>query len=285
MHQLTEIKRNLETIQTINTITTVYQEISRMKMNQIRDSVLETRKFLDGISSVHYRAKKSYAWKSKKENQDISFLRRNKKTVIVFLSSNERFYGNLITEIWHNILNHLKNNKADLFVTGKIGRVLAENARQRIKFEYSYLSDEKITTQEVWPIIDFIKNYEKILVFHGKFLTTLLQKPFASDITTSIDLDENEKKVPEAKDYLFEPSPRAILEFFETELISALFNRALLEHRLAKYAARMIAMYQANENIKDEQKKLKKLQKQLTRESLNKKQLEAFSGFSLWAKT
>lgn len=284
MHQLAEIKRNLETIETIGTITTVYQETSRMKMNQIRDGVLETRKFLDGISSVHHLAKKSYTWKSKKENQDISFLRRNKKTVIVFLSSNERFYGSLIAEIWRNISNHLKNNEADLFVTGKIGRTLVEGARQRIKFEYSYLSDEKTAIQEVKPIIDFIKNYEKILVFHGKFLTTLLQKPFASDIATSIDIGEDEKTSRAPKDYLFEPSPRAILEFFETEMISALFNQALLEHRLSKYAARMIAMYQANENIKDEQKRLKKLQKGLTRELLNKKQLEAFSGFSLWTK-
>ncbi len=284
MHQLAEIKRNLETIQTISTITTVYQETSRMKMNQIRDGVLETRKFLEGISSVHYRAKKSYAWKSKKENRDISFLRRNKKTVIVFLSSNERFYGNLIAEIWRNILNHLNDNEADLFVTGKIGRTLAENARQRIKFEYSYLSDEKTAIQEVRPIIDFIKKYEKILVMHGKFLTTLLQKPFASNVATSINLEEGDEKSPSIKDYLFEPSPRAILEFFETEMISALFNQALLEHRLSKYAARMIAMYQANENIKNEQKKLKKLQKQITRELLNKKQLEAFSGFGLWTK-
>lgn len=253
-------------------------------MNQIRDGVLETRKFLEGISSVHYRAKKSYAWKSKKENRDISFLRRNKKTVIVFLSSNERFYGNLIAEIWRNILNHLNDNEADLFVTGKIGRTLAENARQRIKFEYSYLSDEKTAIQEVRPIIDFIKKYEKILVMHGKFLTTLLQKPFASNVATSINLEEGDEKSPSIKDYLFEPSPRAILEFFETEMISALFNQALLEHRLSKYAARMIAMYQANENIKNEQKKLKKLQKQITRELLNKKQLEAFSGFGLWTK-
>lgn len=285
MHQLAEIKRSLETIQTINTITTVYQETARMKMNQIRDSVLETRRFLEGLVSVHYQAKKSYAWKSKKENYDISFLRRNKKTVIVFLSSNERFYGSLIVEIWRNVLNYLENNKTDLFITGKIGRALAENYRKKIKFEYSYLNDEKTVVQEVKNIIDFIKNYEKILIFHGKFFTTLLQKPSVSQISTNIDLNEGEKIGLKIKDYLFEPSARDILEFFETEMISALFNQTLLEHRLAKYAARMIAMYQANENIKNEQKKLKKLQKQLIRELLNKKQLEAFSGFSLWTKS
>ena len=81
---------------------------------------------------------------------------------------------------------------------------------------------------------------------------------------------------------MFEPSPEDILEFFETELISAFFNQAVLEHRLSRYAARMVAMYQATENAKEIKRKLKIKQKKLERQLSNKKQIELFAGFQLW---
>ncbi|NCO80493.1 hypothetical protein GW869_01825, partial [bacterium] len=91
-----------------------------------------------------------------------------------------------------------------------------------------------------------------------------------------------EKELGEVKSYLFEPPLEAILEFFETELMSAFFNQTLLEHRLSRYATRMVAMYQATENAEKIREKLETEQKKLERQLLNKKQIEVFSGFQLW---
>lgn len=285
MHQLAKAKSELAALAALNTITSLYQEMAIFKMNQIREMVLDTRLFLEGVATVYQKAKKSYLLylkrqrKRLKKGEEIFFISRNKKTIVVFLSTNEHFYGGLIFDIWKNVLSFLQKNPADLLVLGKIGRQLAESLNPPIPFRYLKLDDEKNISSEIEAIINAVKHYEKIVVFHGKFITPLFQTPVMNDISGGTI---GKTKETEVRDYLFEPSPREVLQFFETEIISALFNHTILEHRLAKYAARMVAMYKANENIKIERGKLEKTQKRLIYQLLDRKQLEIFSGFNLW---
>ncbi len=289
MPTLKQIKENLEATSTIKTITSIYQEIAHLRMNQIRQRVLSNREFIEELSWVYNRIKKSYIASLKKkgklkkrELEKISFIKRNRRKVAVFLSSNQLFYGTLILDIWRNLLNYLNdsnNSEADLVVIGKTGRYLVEISGFRGKAFYFELDDDNPKREQMKKIMDFIKNYEEIVVFHGKFSTALSQKPVRDNISGGVVL---EKELGKVKDYLFEPSPEDILELFETELISAFFNQAVLEHRLSRYAARMVSMYQATENAKEIKRKLKIEQKKLERQLLNKKQIELFAGFQLW---
>ncbi|MCD6528261.1 F0F1 ATP synthase subunit gamma [bacterium] len=286
MATLKQIKENLEATSTIKTITSVYQEIAHLRMNQIRQKVLSNREFIEELSQVYNQIKKSYinllkkrGRLKKKEIEKISFIKRNRRKVAVFLSSNQFFYGTLILDIWHDLLNYLNKNQADLVVIGKIGRYFVERRGFKEKVFYFELDDDNPKIEQIKKIMDFIKNYEEIIVFHGKFSTAISQKPVQDNISGGVTL---EKELGEVKNYLFEPSPENILEFFETELMSAFFNQAILEHRLSRYAARMVAMYQATENAKKISDKLKKEQRKLEHQLLNKKQIELFAGFSLW---
>jgi len=288
MPTLKQIKEDLEATSTIKTITSIYQEIAYLRMNQIRQGVLSNRGFIEELSRVYNQIKKSYINSlrkkgrlKKEELKKISFIKRNKRRIAVFLSSNQFFYGTLILDIWHNLLNYLNDSKADLAVVGKTGRYLAERSGFEGKIFYFELDDDNPRREQMKKIMDFIKNYEEIIVFHGKFSTAISQKPVQDNISGGITL-ELEKELGKVKNYLFEPSPEDILEFFETELISAFFNQAVLEHRLSRYAARMVAMYQATENAKEIKRKLKIKQKKLERQLSNKKQIELFAGFQLW---
>ncbi len=288
MPTLKQIKENLEATSTIKTITSIYQEIAHLRMNQIRQRVLSNREFIEELSWVYSRIKKSYISSlkkrgklKKKELKKISFIKRNRRSVAVFLSSNQFFYGTLILDIWHNLLNYLNDSKADLAVIGKTGRYLAERSGFGGRIFYFELDDDNPRREQMKKIMDFIKNYEEIIVFHGKFSTAISQKAVQDNISGGITL-ELEKELGKVKNYLFEPSPEDILELFENELISAFFNQAVLEHRLSRYAARMVAMYQATENAKEIKRKLKIKQKKLERQLLNKKQIELFAGFQLW---
>jgi len=288
MPTLKQIKKNLEATSTIKTITSIYQEIAHLRMNQIRQRVLSNRDFIEELSRVYGRIKKAYINSlkkrgklKKKELKKISFIKRNRRKIAVFLSSNQFFYGTLILDIWRNLLNFLANSRTDLAVVGKTGKYLAEKSGFRGKIFYFELDDDDPKREQMKKIMDFIKNYEEITVFHGRFSTAISQKPVQDNISGGIIL-ESEKESDKVKNYLFEPSPEDILEFFETELISAFFNQAVLEHRLSRYAARMVSMYQATENAKKIKRKLKIKQKKLERQLLNKKQIELFAGFQLW---
>ena len=277
-----EIKENLKALSNIETITRAYQEIANLRMNEIRQTVLSNREFIEELSRVYTLAKKAYlallkmgggAMKKKE-----SFIKRGRGKVAVFLSGNKPFYGTLILDIWQEIQRDLKEKGGDLVVVGKTGKYFAETSGWGMKMFYFELDDEKPERERVKEIIEFLENYEEIIIFHGRFHTVLSQKVVQTNIS-GITL---EKELGEVKSYLFEPPLEAILEFFETELMSAFFNQTLLEHRLSRYATRMVAMYQATENAEKIREKLETEQKKLERQLLNKKQIEVFSGFQLW---
>lgn len=277
---LKEIKENLKAISNIETITGTYQEIANLKMNKIRQRVLNNREFIEELSQVYTLAKKAYIASFKRAaKKGKSFIKQRGKRVIVFLSANERFYGSLISDIWGDVLSYLAENKADLAVVGRLGKYAAERMGFGLKMYYFDLSDDEPEKERVKGIVELIKNYEEIIVFHGKFQNVLSQKATRSTVSGGTVPEEG---ITEVKNYLFEPSPEAVLEFFETELLLDFFNQTLLEHRLAKYAIRMVEMYRANENAKEIEKNLKKEEKKLERQLSNKKQIELFSGFQLW---
>jgi len=285
MLTLRQIKENLEALSTIEIITRVYQEIAQIRMNEIRQEVLSNREFIEALSQLYHEIKSGYLSSlqekklKRKEWEKISFIKRNGRKVAVFLSANQFFYGTLILDIWHKLLSYLATHKADLVVIGKIGKYLTEKSGIKEKIWYFELDDDSPKKEEVKKILDFIKNYEEIIVFYGKFTSALFQRPVQENISGGVSWGG---KLGKVKKYLFEPSPEEILEFFETELISAFFHQVILEHRLSRYAARMVAMYQSTENAKEMKKKLKKIQRKLERQLLNKKQIDLFTGFALW---
>ena len=280
MASLKKIKNDLETISKIFLIASIYQEIAHLRMVEIRQAVLKIREFLDGLNRVYHLAKRSFFASLEKKSEGIPYILQKQGEVAVFLSANEFFYGTLILDIWQEIQEYLKEKEAALMVVGKMGKYLVEASGLRLKIFYFELDDEKPEREKIKEIVEFVKNYKKIVVFHGKFETVLSQNAVMTDISGGITLEE---KIGEVKNYLFEPSPETVLEFFETEIVFALFNQTILEHRLARYAARMMAMYQATENAKKIKKEVEKNKKKLEQQISDKKQIEIFSGFKLWS--
>lgn len=284
MANLKKIHQDLEIISTIGLIANVYQETAHLKMVEIRQNVLKTREFLNELTRIYNFIKKSYFSSQKQTNkkgvrEKSSFIAKKQKGVLIFLSVNEIFYGTLILDIWKKIQEYLKKNKNDLVVVGRIGKYLAEGSGLGHKMMYFELNDENPEKETIKNIVELIKNYEKITVFHGKFETVIEQNPAMIDISGGVFLEE---EIEGVKKYLFEPSPEAVLGFFETEIVSALFNQTILEHRLARYAARMMSMYQATENAKKMKKGLEETERNLKWQTEDKKQLETFSSFKFW---
>jgi F0F1-type ATP synthase gamma subunit len=80
---------------------------------------------------------------------------------------------------------------------------------------------------------------------------------------------------------MFEPSVEKILMFFETQIFASLFDQAVHESQLAKFASRILAMDRAAQNIEVKLKRLE-LEKLKTVHSVSgKKQLDSLVSTSL----
>lgn len=275
MPTLKEVTEDIKSIEVIKSISTIYHEIANFKMRQIRESVLKNRYFFEELLRVYQRVK-SASLLIKKRETEIEQRKKKKKEkkdeIIVVLSANNPFYGNLILDIWEAAFSYWKKKHPDLLVVGRIGKYLAEGSGLGHKTFYFELNDDHPEKENINAIVDFIRSYRKIIVFYGKYKTAISQKVVMSEIS-----ELPFKKVEEIEGYLFEPSPKAILDFFEKGIITALFNQCLLEHRLARYSSRVISMYKAKENAKELEKNLEKIKRRLKKQIENKQQIELFS--------
>jgi F-type H+-transporting ATPase subunit gamma len=288
METLKKIKEDLETVNLISTITSVYCEIAKMRMNQIRSWVLKNREFLQEIAKIYQKTKLAYfsflkkgkILKEGKDFEKITFLKKIPKTAIIFLSANQPFYGKLIYEIWSVLSDFLEAKGVELIVVGKIGRDLILRFNPSKKFSFFELDDDRPKKEEIEKIVEFAKKFQRVIVFHGKFESPIRQSVTVSEISGIFPTLE---KIEKAKEYLFEPSPEEIFEFFETEIFTRLFHQTIFEHQLAKFAARVIAMYEATEKSKKEKEKLQMKKIKIQKDIMNKKQINLFLGYSLWS--
>jgi F-type H+-transporting ATPase subunit gamma len=280
MASIKEIKENLETVSRIKNIASTYQDIANLRMNQIRENVLKNREFFNELLNTYQKIRSAYFLPlTEKKKEKTVFREAKKEKIVLFLSADQLFYGTLIIDIWKQVQKYLEQNKTNLAVVGKTGKRLAENSGLGHKMFYFQLNDVKPEKERLAGILDFIKNYKKIIVFHGKYEKVLSQKPAISEISGELPWQEEKAKTKPKiiESYIFEPSAEKILDFFEKEIIAVLFNQTILEHQLARYASRVIAMHQANENAKKEQEKLLKSEFKLRNQKQNKKQVEFFN--------
>jgi len=290
METLKKIKEDLEVVSLISMITSVYCEIAKMRMNQIKEWVLKNREFLQEIAKVYQKTKLAYfsflkkgkPFKESKNLEKITFIKKIPKTAIIFLSANQPFYGKLIYDIWSVVSDFLETKGVELIVIGRIGKDLVSRFYPSKKFIFFELDDDRPKKEEVEKIVEFAKRFQRVIVFHGRFESPIRQSVAVSEISGIFPTPE---KIEKAKEYLFEPSPEEIFEFFETEIFARLFHQTIFEHQLAKYAARVIAMYEATERSKKEKEKLQAKKIKIQKDLMNKKQINLFLGHSLWSVT
>ncbi|MBC7074217.1 F0F1 ATP synthase subunit gamma [Candidatus Parcubacteria bacterium] len=117
------------------------------------------------------------------------------------------------------------------------------------------------------------------MVFFAKYKGGFSQKIEKTEIVGEFLRERGEMK---GEYYIFEPSPKEVLEFFEHEMIGILFHQTILEHQLARYSARVLAMFQATEKAKKMKEEIKIAVAKFERFLKNKKQIELFGGMPTW---
>lgn len=280
MATLKEIRRNLQAIKIIKNLANIYQEIANLRMQKIRERVLKTRSVLQELLKTYERIKTAYLFSLQKQKRHHRTSEHKKGEVVVFLSANESFYGRLIFDIWQEVQKYIKEREATLVVVGKMGKYFAERAGLGNRMFYFDLDDAKIEEEKIRKIFDFIKNYKKVVVIHGEYKKIGQQVPKISEISGMEYSHAQQGKIGE--NYLFEPSPEAVLNYFENEILLIFFSQTIFEHQLARYSARLIAMFEAVERGKELQKKYERLEKRLKREIINKRQIEFFGKLNKW---
>lgn len=292
MAQRKKVLEDLEALNSIKNLAESYEEIAVVRMQKIKDSVLQTRDFLADLSEVFVDLKASYereiAALIKKQKAGVSILpnlRKNGKTLAVYLSSNGKLYGSVTQKTFRLFYQDVKElTEADLVVVGTSGKEMVESSSLNRPFEYFDIPDTGIEIEHIKKLMHKFLPYEKVFVYYGKFGNVVTQSAISTSITGEDIFEAEVKSTAEREDrFIFEPTLEQILEFFETHIMANLFSQTLLENQLARHASRVNAMEEALIHIEEEQKKLKQVTNRIKHQTQNKKQLETVSGAALWS--
>lgn len=289
MRTYQQVKADLKQYLSLSDLTHVYEDIAVSKMQEIRLSVIATRQLFEDVVDLYNLAKAAYlkqipALESpKKRQKELDFIRKNKKTIVIFLSANQRLLGNIIYQSYQVFTDLTSRISADRLVIGNLGRYLQQVYQPRASYIYFDLDDYRPKEEQIGQIIDKIALYERILVVYPKFATVFSQTPQVEDISGgSLAADQHQNN---SKSYFFEPSAKEVMSYFDNQIIKLLFRQTVLEAMLARYAARLSSMDQASQTLEKLMTQNTFEQTKIKRDKENKKLQNVFSGMSIWTST
>ncbi len=280
----------------LHTMVEMTQEVSVMKMQKIRESVLGHRTYMDGLLQIFQHVKQSHerelqkALEKRKQRQTTP--EHPKKNVVILLSPSNKFSGGLTRDVFESFVAAVEpkgpvdKEPADIVVVGEIGKELFDrHFGTKQTYQFFPFKVEHPDAEVLHQLLAFILEYQNITVFTARFQSLALQEPAATNISGSPALAETAAEVQSVKgpEFLFEPSLDEIVTFFEEQVTASLFQQAIEESSLAHVAARVMSLESSVSAIEEEAKKTDQRIKLLTKRIRQKKQQQQLSSIRLWS--
>jgi ATP synthase F1 gamma subunit len=287
-----QLLEQVELVETLNILAHAYEEISVMRMQKVRASVISTRAFLEKLAEVFHDVKSSYRreilalMQNKnrgKKNFVYSTIAKNGKTANVIFTSNARLYGDIVRKVFNEFIESVKKDpNAEIIIVGRLGKDYFDS-QYDIKKNYQYfeIPDNNASINDLKPLVVQLMLYDKVNVFYGQFSNLMVQQAMASSLSGDQPIG-SETAAEEKYTFFFEPSLEKVLNFFEHQVFGSLLKQTVHESELARLASRARAMESAIANIEKEEGILKVESRKFKKRIGDKKRMEGLSGIALW---
>ena len=283
MKSLKNIKDDLDYLQGFLNMVESYEEIAALRTRKVKKSILERGEFMKGLNETF--AYISYAYRiyreSLKGKEKGKVLNTNGKTVYVLLSSNTGMYGDIIVNTFEKFKKDALNSDADIFIVGRVGQRMYENLGTKKGYTYFEMMDNGIDELGIKKLIEKVTEYSNIIVYHSSFKSVLSQVATKTEVPSELKKIESNLRSYGDR-FLFEPSIEGVAEHFEKQIESLIFEQAVFESCLSKFASRMISMDIASESINDKIRLTDIEMKKAKHRDLNSSMQSVIFGGSLW---
>lgn len=272
-----EIKRRIRSIKSTHQITRAMELVSAAKMRRAVQNVLATRTYVQ----LGWQLLSELAQRTDPARHPLLTKREQIKRVgLVIISSNRGLCGGFNHQLAHQAGIYIKKNREqnlqtefDLVTIGKRGRDIMFRLGHNIVAEFTK-ADVTTRIEEVTPVAKLIIDdylsgkYDRVVMAYTDFISPIKQKPRLKQllpIEKEIDSDLGSAHAGGVKqaakdiklttdfnyEYLFEPTPDAVLEDLLPRLLEVQLYQALLESDASEHSARMMSMRNATDAARD----------------------------------
>lgn len=273
----------LEDLETVRFIASALFDVSAEKIGRLRTAFEKNKEFYDDISRLYQSIKQTAFERGELPKKTSSV----EKTLSVAFTSNTRFYGSVNTEIMLSFVEYMHSGSmSDYLVIGRTGKAFIENnpdTKASHCMFYAFTEDEP-TSEEIRAFLQHVEPYDQIQLFYPSFVNVFTQKVVMKDVTYAPHEPTAGGHTSAKFDYIFEPELPKILDFFETKVRYLLVQRAMLESELARTAARLFSMNQAQERSDVAAAHLRHVIRKDKANFSDSRLLESFSAIPKWNK-
>lgn len=237
MSTVKQITDALEDSSSLKMVAEAYTEIAALKLEKIRSGIEKNRLFFQEITEV-YHVVNIEATKRKIQ------LRQKKGTVSILITSNHHFYGGLEKNLVKFFIANTAKFQTDKIMIGTTAQEFLKSLNYFQPYQQVILKEDLPTAEEIRLLVSKIISYEQIMVYYSRMHSVLTQEPHVVDIVQKPQEYYLKTKAPKIN-YIFEPELDLILKFFENQVTLLLMEQTFLEAELARAAARLTSMDQA----------------------------------------
>ena len=252
MASLRDLRRRIRDVGKIKQITRAMQFVAASKLKRAQDATLNARPYAEAIDEVLA----DVAAVLSGEDHPLLGTPEKGKRLIVLFTSDRGLAGPFNTNTIRFVARAITEHRGDLAVVavGRKGRDALRRARVPIEAYFEGFGDRP-SFADVVPLARLVTDdyrsggYERIDLVYSQFVSTLVQRP-AMEQLLPVKPSEDTEGIP-GNQFIFEPSPSAVLERLLPRYVAQRLFQAVLESKASEESSRMVAMRNATDNADD----------------------------------
>jgi len=262
MPSLKDIRGRIGSVRNIAQITRAMEMVAASRMKRAQDAIIAARPYADELRDALSRV----AAVVDEEVDPLLARRRVRRVALIMITTDRGLAGSLNANAIRTSLRWVQDRIAshngdgpvqiEAITIGRKGRDGLRRAGVPIAAHFSQLGDRPAFT-DVTPIArlvtqDFLEEkYDEIHVAFSTFISTLTQRPEITQLLPIQQPAQAEGQAAANDEYLFEPSPEAVLSRLLPHFVAIDLYRAVLENQASEQSARMIAMRNSTDNANE----------------------------------
>lgn len=269
MASLKDIRGRIGSVRNIAQITRAMEMVAASRMKRAQDAILAARPYSDELRSALRRV--AGAAGVTEETDPLLARRPIRRIGLIVVTTDRGLAGSLNANSIRSVLRWIGSQlegvtggedadagrpEIEAITVGRKGRDALRRAGIPIAAHFPALGDRP-SFSDVTPLArlateDFIEGkYDEIAIAYSTFVSTLSQKPEIQVVLPVVqpEMEEDEERTND--EYLFEPSPEAVLNRLLPHYVAINIYRAVLENNASEQSARMIAMRNSTDNANE----------------------------------
>ena len=250
-----DILRRIRSVKNTQQITKAMKAVSASKLKKAQAAMLATRPYANKLMTVI----SSLAARAPREYHPLLAHRGERRVEFVVLTSDRGLCGSFNTNVLKRAVALYAEKKAancdvTLNIVGRKGKEYLKRREYELRKEWTGISGRLNYSHAAMVAQEIIENYDKaevdeVYLIYNEFKSALTQTVIAEKILPI--------EPPEAVtggglgDYIYEPSPEALLDTLLPKHVEFQVYRALRESEASELGARMSAMDSASTNARE----------------------------------